>query len=294
MITVTLNHGDAPAHIEACIMALHAFAATQETPGVLKPASPLAHADNPATGAPTAAEVFEKDAATVFGDAGKSPIAPFTAGVNPFSTAPVVTTDISTNPTAALPPAPPPVDVATTVVPPAPPAPPALQGSAPPVMVDARGLPWDERIHASTRTQTQKGEWKAKRGVDDALVADVEMELRARVEATRAPFVPLNGGVAAPVVPPPPMQAVPPAPPAPPAAPGVTGGAGGAGAPPSTFAELAMWVTPWASGANPRLTMAQVNEAVKVSTGLPLFNLLQTNPALIPTAYAALAALVQQ
>jgi len=43
---------------------------------------------------------------------------------------------------------------------------------------DASGLPWDERIHASTKTRTAKNLWTRRRGVDDALVAQIEAELR--------------------------------------------------------------------------------------------------------------------
>lgn len=46
--------------------------------------------------------------------------------------------------------------------------------------LDANGLPWDERIHASSKTKDVKGNWKYKRGVDRAvLVPEVEAELRA-------------------------------------------------------------------------------------------------------------------
>lgn len=47
--------------------------------------------------------------------------------------------------------------------------------------VDSKGLPWDARIHASTKRQNADGGWKAKSKVDAALVAQVEAELRARV-----------------------------------------------------------------------------------------------------------------
>jgi len=43
---------------------------------------------------------------------------------------------------------------------------------------DTDGLPWDERIHAATKTTTQDGRWKKKRGVDAELVMAVESELR--------------------------------------------------------------------------------------------------------------------
>lgn len=61
----------------------------------------------------------------------------------------------------------------------APPPPPA--GDTPDV--DAAGLPWDERIHASTKKKTQDGRWKKKRGVDDATREAVEMQLRHQVNA---------------------------------------------------------------------------------------------------------------
>jgi len=40
-------------------------------------------------------------------------------------------------------------------------------------------VPWDERIHAGTKSTKADGGWKAKRNVDKALVAQVEAELRA-------------------------------------------------------------------------------------------------------------------
>lgn len=46
-----------------------------------------------------------------------------------------------------------------------------------PVELDANGIPWDERIHASTRSTLKNGTWKLKRGVDEALVKQVESEL---------------------------------------------------------------------------------------------------------------------
>lgn len=44
--------------------------------------------------------------------------------------------------------------------------------------VDAKGFPWDHRIHASSKALNADGTWRAKRGVDAALVAQVEAELR--------------------------------------------------------------------------------------------------------------------
>lgn len=44
--------------------------------------------------------------------------------------------------------------------------------------VDVRGLPWDERIHASSKAINADGTWRNKRGIDKALLAQVEAELQ--------------------------------------------------------------------------------------------------------------------
>lgn len=81
------------------------------------------------------------------------------------------------------------------------------------VEVDSDGLPWDERIHAGTKTTLAKTkQWKKKRGVPAELVTTVEAELRA------AMAVPASGNVATTAVEP----SEPSAPPAPPVAPSTT------------------------------------------------------------------------
>lgn len=81
------------------------------------------------------------------------------------------------------------------------------------VEVDSDGLPWDERIHAGTKTTLAKTkQWKKKRGVPAELVTTVEAELRA------AMAVKSSGNVATTAVEP----SEPSAPPAPPAAPSTT------------------------------------------------------------------------
>lgn len=42
--------------------------------------------------------------------------------------------------------------------------------------LDSAGMPWDERIHASSRATVADGTWKLKRGVDPELVAQVRGE----------------------------------------------------------------------------------------------------------------------
>lgn len=46
------------------------------------------------------------------------------------------------------------------------------------VLVDKNGLPWDERIHSSNREQTDKGEWRKKRGASPDLIAQVTAQLK--------------------------------------------------------------------------------------------------------------------
>lgn len=54
---------------------------------------------------------------------------------------------------------------------------------------DSAGLPWDERIHAATRTTKADGTWKRKKGVSAEAAAPIEAELRGNVP-TAAPTPP--------------------------------------------------------------------------------------------------------
>ena len=47
-------------------------------------------------------------------------------------------------------------------------------------LTDTSGLPWDERIHAGSKTTKADGTWTRRRGVDDATYKSVEAELRAQ------------------------------------------------------------------------------------------------------------------
>jgi hypothetical protein len=42
---------------------------------------------------------------------------------------------------------------------------------------DTRGMPWDDRIHSGSRARNKDGSWRGRRGVDPAVVAQVEAEL---------------------------------------------------------------------------------------------------------------------
>ena len=46
------------------------------------------------------------------------------------------------------------------------------------VALDKNGIPWDGRIHASSKALVADGSWRAKRGVDPTLVTTVTAELR--------------------------------------------------------------------------------------------------------------------
>lgn len=55
------------------------------------------------------------------------------------------------------------------------------------VEVDADGIPWDARIHGSSKSTLKKGgTWKLARGTDPALVETVIAELKATMSATGA------------------------------------------------------------------------------------------------------------
>lgn len=83
-------------------------------------------------------------------------------------------------------------------------------------VLDSSGLPWDARIHASTKTKNKDETWKAARGVDPAMKAAVETELRA-IMAVPAPPPELDPAAAFPAptpdVPAPPVADVPAPPP---------------------------------------------------------------------------------
>lgn len=78
---------------------------------------------------------------------------------------------------------------------------PVDEPEAPEVMdteLDAAGFPWDNRIHAGTKTKTVDGCWKRKRGISEELVGQVQAEFKnggvteaiATVEEAPVPAVP--------------------------------------------------------------------------------------------------------
>lgn len=67
---------------------------------------------------------------------------------------------------------------------------------------DAAGLPWDARIHASSKAKIADGTWRKKKNLDPAVFASVEAELRQLMSASvpAAPAAPV-APVATPVPP---------------------------------------------------------------------------------------------
>ena len=127
----------------------------------------------------------------------------------PVPTAPVVSQDSSPLPTAAF--APPAATIPLPAAPAAPlTAPPAVSGER-----DSKGMPWDGRIHASTKAKVADGSWRYKRGCDESVITQVESEMRAAMTAPAVAPAPA-GGVGTPwpfpaepvvVAPPPPAPA---------------------------------------------------------------------------------------
>lgn len=208
-------------------------------------------------------------------------------------------------------------------IPPAPSPAPSPVAPSSGVELDAKGLPWDARIHsgpADKKPKNTDGTWRRKRGTDDALIAQVEAELRQVMGAppavptppaapaavspepapapapTAAPVAPPptlaaadtehGQGVATPAPTPPPVPPVQPAPVEPPAAPvpppvPPTPAAG----PPTTFADLMRKIT--AAQTSGTLTVAQTTETAQ-ALGLTAVRDLINRPDLIPSFYAAM------
>ena len=98
---------------------------------------------------------------------------------------------------APPPPTPVPVPPPPTPVPdpppptPVPPADVVFGGVSPNAReLDSAGLPWDEGIHAGTKTKTVSGAWKSKRGARDESIKQVTAELMASNAAPSVPGLP--------------------------------------------------------------------------------------------------------
>ena len=221
---------------------------------------------------------------------------PLTSGIveegNPFILTPegIVPVDEVTDPF-----------VLQTATPPVPAPAPTVTPAPNVVLLDSEGLPWDKRIHASTRTKRVGDDtWKLMKGVDKALVEQVKAELRATMAANgpltpaqpAAPTVPQHPAFAEPTnysgaqsggyVPAPPMPPVtvvpaPPAPPAPPVTvvPTVPGA-------PTTFSDFVTYATNKIVGKQFSRDQLQAACADQGITSMPM---LENRPDLIPAIW---------
>lgn len=186
----------------------------------------------------------------------------------------------------AVPPVPTPPVAVTPLITPAPPCPPTG------VKVDGEGLPWDQRIHASTKTFRQSDNtWKLRKGADAAEVERVKAELRACMAAP-APVTPAlpvepqnysgaQSGGYTPVVPAPPVTApVAPAPPVAVTPPAPTGQI--------TFTDFCTWFT--GKMAAKELSRAQLEQCC-ADNGITSLPMLQNRPDLVPVIHKFLASI---
>lgn len=148
---------------------------------------------------------------------------------------------------------------------------------------DSAGVPWDERIHASTKTKTANGQWTRRRNTPDDTYNAVMAELKAANTARTL-------GAATGLVPPPPssVPAPPTASPAPSPAPVVppaslTGQEGGS----TTFAQIMKKVTGYqAAGKIDPAGIANLLSSIGATP--PSIVALNTNKDLIPAFEALL------
>lgn len=198
----------------------------------------------------------QSDPAAIFGGAPAAPLAP----------------SIPPAPTPSIVVPPPPVVTAPTTTTLGAASSVANAGS---VELDAKGLPWDERIHASTKSKIANGEWKAKRGIPPERTVAVEAELRAALGNGAPPVAPT---VTAPV----------PAAPAGVASPTISASVPAAPvADPTTFEQLMPRIT--AAVAAGQMPPTAVGAAC-AAHGLASVVSLQQNPQYVPLVWATLRA----
>lgn len=244
------------------------------------------HAPEITSGPDNTFTIVERNPAEVFGVPGNiPPVAPLAAVATAPQNALVVPPVTSTPPAPDMqPPAAPPAPPAVAPTASAPPAPPPASVPASGVELDADGLPWDARIHQSSKGKTQKNVWKMRKGLnDDAMVNRVKAELLAvvamalpPVAAPQTPAIPTPPAAPVPFVPP-----VAPSPPAPPVAPSAPAGPSA----PSTVVELMPRITSAMTAG--LLPNAAIGWACGV-VGLPNLMALNAAPDLVPKVWETL------
>ena len=165
------------------------------------------------------------------------------------------------------------------------------------VDLDAKGMPWDNRIHAESKGKIADGTWRKKRNLDPTLLATVEAELR---QLMGAPGVTPLAPTTAPIAPTPPLAPAAPvtanlptasvspavAAPLPPAAPQAPN-------PPADARAMFVALVGRASAAiqGQKVTQAEVNQCC-VDAGVPALPLLANRLDLVAQVAAHIDALI--
>lgn len=234
--------------------------------------------------------IFGQGAAgPTIGDVGLAPVAAFGVPAAPLA---LSTPAIAGASTVAPPPPANTAPITTT---------PGVASSVAGVDLDAKGMPWDNRIHAESKGKIADGTWRKKRNLDPALVAQVEAELRqvmgapaAAPLAQAAPTAPIPAPQAATVTTPTAGVAssavAVPAPPAPaPAAPVAPAPAAPSGEARAQFVALVGRASAAIQGQ--KVTQAEVNQCC-VNAGVPALPLLANRLDLVAMVAAQVDALI--
>lgn len=150
----------------------------------------------------------------------------------------------------------PPAGAVTAAGQPSAPVPTAVVPSAGGIEIDSKGMPWDTRIHSSTKAKNADNSWRKRKGVAPQTIEVVEAQLKTAMAAPTAmtiPPVPEPGAVA--------------------------------GTPVPDFASFMFDVSQWV--ATKQLTTGDVVAACN-SVGIATANLVALRPDLIPAIRVAL------
>lgn len=144
--------------------------------------------------------------------------------------------------------------------------------------LDSTGLRWDARIHSTPASQIANGTWRAKRGVDKALVATVTAELRGTPAGLPKGLEPIAlvpaPGPAAIVPPPPPVAQL---------------------APPTVYESFVNWISEHIKAGTMGVTeewVSQVLTQYDIADG-KVVNLQNAAPDLITNIRTAIAGALQ-
>ncbi len=157
------------------------------------------------------------------------------------------------------------------------------------VPVDANGLPWDKRIHASTQAFVADGSWRRKPKVSDEDFKRISDELHVVLTAPEAPVLAVAAMTAAEAFAQPAIKTFASGLPVPPNMSAFVMPA------PTTFIEFMTWIGGHSHAQ--RLTLANVSDAMAElglvnAEGRGAVALIDKRPDLIPAAYARLSAML--